>query len=62
MSASDRFAPKVTLTVSSIVILACSFDERDIREGLSDGGGHGVMIPLNLNEVYEFIEVQVRTQ
>jgi len=29
-------------------MIAPVFDERDIREGLSGGGGHKVMIPLLL--------------
>jgi hypothetical protein len=44
VSVRTQFATKTSLAVSSIVILVCSFDEREIGIRLSGGGGHGVMI------------------
>jgi hypothetical protein len=35
-------------TAIFLVTIPPVFDERDIREGLGGGCGHGVMIPLNL--------------
>jgi hypothetical protein len=46
MSATDEFADKTNLAVSSTEFCPSLFDERDIREGLSGGCGHRVMIPL----------------
>jgi hypothetical protein len=40
------FLARIILAVSSIEFCQALFDERDIREGLGSGCGHGVMIPL----------------
>ena len=44
--AMDSSAPKTDLAVSSMEYCGCLLSERDIREGLGTGSGHGVMIPL----------------
>ena len=40
-----NFASKTNLAVSSTEFCQALFDERDVRESLSGGCGHGVMIP-----------------
>ena len=46
VSQVQKFAVKIILAVGSMVVLVCSFDERDIRACLDGGCGHRVMLPL----------------
>ena len=43
-------AAKTSLAVSSIEFCQAIFEERDVRETLEGGGGHGAMIPPLRNE------------
>jgi hypothetical protein len=42
---SIKFALKTSLAVNSIECCQCKYNECNIGQGLSGGGGHGVMIP-----------------
>jgi hypothetical protein len=54
--------PKTNLAVSSMEYCGCLFDERDIREALSGGCGHRVMIPSPLDmgaDLFSFLRATV---
>jgi hypothetical protein len=45
LTASDISCPKTSRAIISTEFCQCSFDEGDVREGMSGGGGHRAMIP-----------------
>lgn len=45
-----NLSPKTNLMFSSTEFCQAIFEERDVRETLDGGGGHGAMIPPLRNE------------